>query len=129
MNRRLFFKRLSLTMLLPMALLSFFSIKRQKQYQSKKQISIQEAQLVDQQFFEGIFMRIIDGEASFYSANCSHLGCQINQIKEGILICPCHGSKYDINGHVLNGPATKNLKLLKFDYLASEKKYLIYKNT
>lgn len=129
MNRRLFFKRLSLAMLLPAALLSFFSIKRQKHIQSKNQLFIEEAKLIDQQFHEGVFVRLENEQVSFYSAKCSHLGCQIDQIKEGVLICPCHGSKYDTNGHVINGPATKDLKSLKYEYIADEKKYLIYKNT
>ena len=129
MNRRLFFKRLSLAMLLPAALLSFFSIKRQKQTQEKNRILIDQQGLQDQQIENGVFVRIINGDVAFYLAKCSHLGCQINHIKEGVLVCPCHGSKYNLNGQVINGPSTKDLRLLKYDYLADEKKYLIYKNT
>ena len=42
------------------------------------------------------------------STICTHLGCVVNQNKEGFQ-CPCHGSKYDQNGEVTQGPAPKAL--------------------
>lgn len=129
MNRRLFFKNLSIALLLPAALISYFSVKRQKHILADNQIIIPEKELKDQAFYQGIFIRIKENEVVFYSNKCSHLGCQINQIKDNQLLCPCHGSTYDLNGKVINGPAKKDLLSLNFDYLASEKSYLIYKNT
>ncbi len=46
------------------------------------------------------------------SAHCTHLGCVINQLENERLICPCHGSEYDLNGKVLKGPAYKNLEVV-----------------
>ena len=40
---------------------------------------------------------------------CTHQNCEVNP-RSGILVCPCHGSEYDISGIVLNGPAENNLK-------------------
>lgn len=41
---------------------------------------------------------------------CTHLGCKLKWNKnEKVWECPCHGSKFDENGDVLNGPANKNL--------------------
>ena len=46
------------------------------------------------------------------SAHCTHLGCKINQTEKDRLVCPCHGSEYDLNGNVVKGPAYKNLEIL-----------------
>jgi len=42
---------------------------------------------------------------------CSHLGCTLNWNKaEQSWDCPCHGSRYDKHGHILNEPAQKPLQ-------------------
>ncbi len=46
------------------------------------------------------------------STTCTHLGCRINLKSEGFL-CPCHGSRFSIQGVVLNGPAQENLHPLE----------------
>jgi cytochrome b6-f complex iron-sulfur subunit len=51
-------------------------------------------------------------EGYFYalSAVCTHLGCIANwKPEEGIVACPCHGSKFDREGRVINGPAPRPL--------------------
>lgn len=53
-------------------------------------------------------------EGVFFSADCPHLGCQINRFENDQLICPCHGSHFSLEGEVLEGPATKNLSLLTY---------------
>jgi Rieske Fe-S protein len=65
--------------------------------------------------------KIIDGEnivitqpraGSFkaFSAVCTHQGCLVNQISDGTIDCPCHGSKFSIkDGSVVHGPATTPL--------------------
>jgi glycine/D-amino acid oxidase-like deaminating enzyme/nitrite reductase/ring-hydroxylating ferredoxin subunit len=41
---------------------------------------------------------------------CTHAACIVNwNGEEKSWDCPCHGARYDIHGHVLTGPATKNL--------------------
>ncbi len=42
------------------------------------------------------------------TAICTHLGCAVRHETEGF-ICPCHGSRYDLAGEVLKGPAARNL--------------------
>lgn len=46
------------------------------------------------------------------SAHCTHLGCIINETENGRLVCPCHGSEYDLEGNVIKGPAYKNLQII-----------------
>ena len=45
---------------------------------------------------------------------CSHLGCMIEERNFGFE-CPCHSSRYDMNGVVLRGPATANLRQLRME--------------
>jgi len=50
------------------------------------------------------------GEFKAFSAVCTHMGCTVNQIADGRIDCPCHGSEYSItDGAVLAGPAPRPL--------------------
>lgn len=53
-----------------------------------------------------------NGETTVLSSHCTHLGCKIHELKKGRLICPCHGSEYDLNGVPLKGPAFEPLQKL-----------------
>jgi cytochrome b6-f complex iron-sulfur subunit len=44
-----------------------------------------------------------------FSSHCTHLGCKINTVKDNKLICPCHGSEYNLEGKIIKGPSYKNL--------------------
>jgi Rieske Fe-S protein len=51
-------------------------------------------------------------EAGWYALlnRCTHLGCQPSlDPQTRLLICPCHGSRFDLQGRVLRGPATRPL--------------------
>jgi glycine/D-amino acid oxidase-like deaminating enzyme/nitrite reductase/ring-hydroxylating ferredoxin subunit len=50
------------------------------------------------------------GQLHARSAICPHLGCIVrwNPVERS-WDCPCHGSRYDAQGRVLNGPATTGL--------------------
>lgn len=41
---------------------------------------------------------------------CTHLGCHVTfNISEKSWDCPCHGSRFDVDGTVINAPAVNNL--------------------
>jgi Rieske Fe-S protein len=43
-----------------------------------------------------------------FVARCTHLGCAVVVKSDGI-DCPCHGSKFNLDGTVAHGPATAPL--------------------
>ncbi|WP_159767579.1 FAD-dependent oxidoreductase [Streptomyces sp. HM190] len=52
-----------------------------------------------------------DGVLHTLSARCTHLGCLVAFNRaERAWECPCHGSRFDPDGRVLQGPATKPLE-------------------
>jgi len=55
---------------------------------------------------------VIGGAAGVYalSAVCTHLGCVTRYLAdERAIACPCHGSRFDLEGEVTHGPAPRPL--------------------
>lgn len=54
--------------------------------------------------------RDADGSLHALSARCTHLGCIVHfNDAESAWECPCHGSRFGVDGQVLHGPATQPL--------------------
>jgi len=53
---------------------------------------------------------VFNGSDGFFaiSSVCTHLGCNVKRGGPGFA-CPCHGSQFDENGQVVQGPAPKPL--------------------
>jgi glycine/D-amino acid oxidase-like deaminating enzyme/nitrite reductase/ring-hydroxylating ferredoxin subunit len=50
------------------------------------------------------------GELHAVAADCTHLGCRLTfNTAERSWDCPCHGSRFDVDGRVIQGPAVTNL--------------------
>jgi cytochrome b6-f complex iron-sulfur subunit len=60
----------------------------------------------------GVFLvaRTAGNSFSAIDAVCSHQSCTVTGADGTAYVCPCHGSRYDRNGRVLNGPATAALR-------------------
>ncbi|MBI2389048.1 MAG: Rieske 2Fe-2S domain-containing protein [Deltaproteobacteria bacterium] len=52
----------------------------------------------------GVFVKRDEQGVRAMSAVCTHLGCTVRSEGSGF-VCPCHGSRYDEEGHVVSGPA------------------------
>ncbi|MBM6860177.1 FAD-dependent oxidoreductase, partial [Clostridium saudiense] len=51
-----------------------------------------------------------EGKEFIVSTKCPHLGCQLHwNADELTWDCPCHGSRFDYEGRLIGGPATKDL--------------------
>lgn len=56
------------------------------------------------------------GSVHAVSAVCTHLGCIVTwNVAEKSWDCPCHGSRFDFDGVVLQGPAVKDLPAIAMD--------------
>jgi Rieske Fe-S protein len=54
--------------------------------------------------------RDLDGELCAVSATCTHQGCLVAFDRADLSWdCPCHGSRFDLRGEVLQGPASEPL--------------------
>jgi Rieske Fe-S protein len=51
------------------------------------------------------------GDFKGFSNLCTHAGCRLNAVSDGTINCPCHGSKYHLDGSVAQGPATTPLEV------------------
>jgi Rieske Fe-S protein len=63
-------------------------------------------------FVEELELVVTQPEAGRFtglSAVCTHTGCIVNRAEGATLVCPCHGSRYGLDGAVQAGPAPRAL--------------------
>ena len=54
---------------------------------------------------------------------CPHLGCTVDP-QAGGFACPCHGSRFDLQGKLVRGPAGQGLTVLRLDTATDGKLHL-----
>ena len=63
----------------------------------------------------GAFVVKNGNNVQVFAQNCSHLGCSINFKQDARTFdCPCHGSRFHLDGTVLHGPAQNPLSHLSW---------------
>lgn len=52
-----------------------------------------------------------EGTFRAFSTSCTHEGCPVDQVADGLIQCPCHGSRFSIeDGSPTEGPAESPLE-------------------
>lgn len=65
-------------------------------------------------FYDSLIVVNHPDAVAVFSSKCPHMGCRINRTEGSELVCPCHGSRFDLKGNVMRGPATHGLQPLPF---------------
>ncbi len=119
-TRKQFFQRIGLILLLPLAGIWYSMADRLKLRENQKKTIIIPPDVPEGiSFYDSVIVSKIDNKVEIFSSACTHLGCRINKIENGHLVCPCHGSQFNENGSVARGPATKPLE--KVPYTINQK--------
>jgi glycine/D-amino acid oxidase-like deaminating enzyme/nitrite reductase/ring-hydroxylating ferredoxin subunit len=60
--------------------------------------------------------KLEDGATHSVSAKCTHMGCIVSwNSAEKSWDCPCHGSRFNYDGRVIQGPANKDLETITLE--------------
>lgn len=120
MNRKDFLKQIftkgSIVALVPAALIACADDEPTADLPFEIDLSLSENDVLNEEFGFKIIKGIIvvnSGSDSFMalSSECTHKQCSVTYDKASNKFpCPCHGSVFDADGSVLNGPAESPLK-------------------
>ena len=63
-----------------------------------------------------IITRVDETTFAAFSSICTHFGCEVElPNEEGIIDCFCHGTRFDLRGHLIDGPALSDLPTFPFE--------------
>ena len=125
-SRRKMFKQLVFSFTIPTSILWYFGTKRKIERGGKQRIVIPNNLPVGISFIDNSIINKSANNIKAFSTKCTHLGCKIKNVENDQLVCPCHGSKFNLNGIPKNGPATKPLKELEIRKEKSTGELVIY---
>jgi Rieske Fe-S protein len=56
-----------------------------------------------------VVTQVTAGSLAAFSTTCPHQGCAVSAVEGTSIVCPCHGSRFALDGTVTTGPATRGL--------------------
>ncbi len=125
-SRKDFFRLTGLILLFPFYLIWHISVKNHKLLQNlNKEIKIPADISAGIHFLDQVIVIKENDRLSIFSSRCTHLGCRIKHMENNKLICPCHGSVFDLNGTCLKGPAKKSLESYNYSRTSDGKSIII----
>jgi len=75
---------------------------------------------------ELLFIRDSEESVRVLNPVCTHQKCTVQYDREKqLIVCPCHGSTYSLDGEVIKGPAEKPLRAFEAT-LDSEKNRIVF---
>ncbi|HML86375.1 MAG TPA: Rieske (2Fe-2S) protein [Bacteroidales bacterium] len=71
-------------------------------------------------FYKEVIVFKEGSQIKAFSSRCTHLGCTIKKNEGDVLVCGCHGSRYNKKGEVLSGPAVDPLATLPYQFKGTQ---------
>ena len=124
-TRKEFLKQLSWLIALPYALFAGLSFKQNSRVNRAKNIRIPLEINKGVTFRDGLIVVKEEESVQFLSSKCTHLGCRIYAVEQNELVCPCHGSKFSLEGKCIKGPAKEPLQKLSFKIDEIKNEYIV----
>ena len=126
-SRNKFLKILGSILIFPFLYIWIASVQRHEKIQTRNKTLIYPLDLSTGVHFEEQVIIIKEaGKFTVLSSRCTHLGCKINKFENNQLICPCHGSAFDMQGSSLKGPAVKSLQIHNHTIDSENKKLIVH---
>jgi len=115
MNRLDFIKALGWFAGLPFLVFAGMTVSTHQRFRDVDEVRIPQNINNGIPFFGQVIIYKANENLKAFSSACPHLGCQIQEIVNSQLVCPCHGSKFTIDGKPISGPAKQALKELEYE--------------
>ncbi|NVO21165.1 MAG: Rieske (2Fe-2S) protein [Bacteroidetes bacterium] len=127
LSRKQFFNTLATLIVGSFAILWWKVADRQNETESGSMVWRIKSSLTRGITFHEQFYLVVGGEkAKAFSTRCTHAGCRINKESNGLVICPCHGSKFDAyTGQPVQGPAANALRELSCRFDERSKEWIV----
>jgi cytochrome b6-f complex iron-sulfur subunit len=127
LSRKQFFNTLATLTVGSLAILWWKVAERQTETESESMEWRIKSSLIKGITFHEHFYLVVNGEkVKAFSAKCTHAGCRINKESNGLVICPCHGSRFDAyTGQPVQGPAANALSELSCSFDERSKEWIV----